>query len=140
MFAIVNAVYALTGHRPFSVKAMQHPRRPSTLGARTYTVALKQPENTSDTGLSASITRVRGRAGTQQGDMSVPGTINMKNNEKAKHASTKANRLGLLRSPGIDTTESHEQSGTGANTSGQSVPGMDADKEIGWAQDSAFKQ
>ncbi|OWZ06302.1 reverse transcriptase [Phytophthora megakarya] len=54
--AINNAAHASTGHTPFFVNAMRHPRLPSTLGAVASslsgggsTAALKQPQNTADT-------------------------------------------------------------------------------------------
>ncbi|OWY98669.1 hypothetical protein PHMEG_00030509 [Phytophthora megakarya] len=101
--AINHTVHASTGHTPFFVNAMRHPRLLSTLGAVDSslsgggsTVALEQPQNTADTDLSAAMSRARARARTRQGDVSVPGT---------------------------DTTKTHAQSGTDANTSDGSVQG-----------------
>ncbi|OWY90981.1 reverse transcriptase [Phytophthora megakarya] len=57
-FAINNAVHASTGHTPFFVNAMRHPRLPSILGAVPSslsgggsTVASEQPQKTVDTDL-----------------------------------------------------------------------------------------
>ncbi|OWY91770.1 reverse transcriptase [Phytophthora megakarya] len=97
-FAINNAVHASTGHTPFFMNAMRHPRLPSMLGAVTSslsgggsTVASKQPQKTADTDLSAATTRARARARTRQGDVSVAGTDTVKNHEQATPASTKDN-------------------------------------------------
>ncbi|OWY95939.1 reverse transcriptase [Phytophthora megakarya] len=97
-FAINNAVHASTGHTPFFVNAMRHPRLPSTLGAvasslsgRGSTVASEQPQKTADTDLSAAMARAKARARTRQSDMSVPGTDTVKNHEQATPAATKDN-------------------------------------------------
>ncbi|OWZ15834.1 reverse transcriptase [Phytophthora megakarya] len=135
-FAINNAVHALTGH---------------TSGEGS-TVALEQPQNTADTDLSAVMTRVRVRARSRHGNVSVSGAANVKNHEQATPASIKDNvsvhtprrlthRPGLLHTqagtaaithevsvPGTDITKSHAQSGTDANPSGESVQSTDADK------------
>ncbi|OWY96100.1 LOW QUALITY PROTEIN: hypothetical protein PHMEG_00033724, partial [Phytophthora megakarya] len=142
-FAINNAVHASTGHTLFFVNAKRHPRLPSTLGAVASslggggsTVALEQPQTTADTDLSTAMTRARARARTRQGDVSVPGTDTVKNNEphtcfvkgqrvcagpdtSKPHAQTGSAAITHEVSvPGTDTTKSHAQSGTDANTSG----------------------
>ncbi|OWZ00443.1 reverse transcriptase [Phytophthora megakarya] len=153
-FAINNAVHASAGHTPFFVNAMRHPRLPNTLEAVVSslsgggpTVALEQPQNTTNMDLSAAMTRARVRDRTRQGDVSVPGTDTVNNHEQATPASTKDNvsvqgtdtakthaQAGPaaitheVSVPGTDTTKSHAQSGTDANTSGGSVQGTDADK------------
>ncbi|OWY97423.1 LOW QUALITY PROTEIN: Pol Polyprotein [Phytophthora megakarya] len=130
-FAINNAVHALTGHTPFFVNAMRHPRLPSTLGAVAssisgggYTVALEQPQNTADTDLSAATTRARTRARTRQGDVSVPDTDTVRKHEQATPASSKDNVS--VRS--TDTSKTHVQSGPVARTSDVSMPGIDTEK------------
>ncbi|OWY95788.1 reverse transcriptase [Phytophthora megakarya] len=130
-FAINNAVHASTGHTPFFVNAMRHPRLPSTLGAVASslsgggsTVASKRPQKTADTDLSAATTRARARAHTRQGDVSVPGTDTGKNHEQATPASTKDN----VSVRGTDTTKTHAQVGPVARTSDVSMPGIDTQK------------
>ncbi|KAG6615639.1 reverse transcriptase [Phytophthora cinnamomi] len=55
-FAINNSVHASTGHTPFYVNAMRHPRLPSLLGVMAPTLsgggsttAIQQPQKTADT-------------------------------------------------------------------------------------------
>ncbi|KAG2760060.1 hypothetical protein PC116_g27311 [Phytophthora cactorum] len=64
-FAINNSVHASTGHTPFYVNAMRHPRPPSMLGMVASslsgggsTVASEQPQKSADTDtVSAMSTR-----------------------------------------------------------------------------------
>ncbi|OWZ04896.1 reverse transcriptase, partial [Phytophthora megakarya] len=100
-FAINNAVHASTGHTPFFVNAMRHPRLPSTLGAVASSLTL-----------------------TRQGDVSVPGTDTVKNNEQATPASSKDN----VSVRGTDTEKTHAQAGPVARTSDVSMPGIDTEK------------
>ncbi|OWY95594.1 reverse transcriptase [Phytophthora megakarya] len=150
-FAINNAVHASTGHTPFFVNAMRHPRLPSTLGAVPSslsgggsTVASEQPQNSADTNLSAAMTRARARARTRQSDMPVPGTDTVKNHEQATPAATKNNvsvrgtdtekthaqagPASILKRPGIDTEKIHAQDGPAAITHKVSVPDTDTSK------------
>ncbi|OWZ07934.1 reverse transcriptase, partial [Phytophthora megakarya] len=154
-FAINNAVHASTGHTPFFVNAMRHPRLPSTLGAVVAsslsggsTVASEQPQKTAETDISAATTRARARARTRQGDVSVPGTDTVKLLRPrttclcgAQTPRGLTHRPGLFTAlagpvanthevsvPGADTQKSHAQSGTDATTNGESVQTTDADK------------
>ncbi|OWZ15109.1 reverse transcriptase [Phytophthora megakarya] len=128
-FAINNAVHASTGHTPFFVNAMRHPRLPSTLGAVASslsrggsTVASEQPQKTADTDLSAATTRARAR--TRQDDVSVPGNDTVKNHEQATPASSKDN----VSVRGTETSKPHAQTGPVARASDVSMPGIDTEK------------
>ncbi|OWY94779.1 reverse transcriptase, partial [Phytophthora megakarya] len=107
-----NAVHASTGHTPFFVNAMRHPRLPSTLGAVASslsggdsTVASEQPQKIADTDLSAATTGASVRARTRQGGVSVPGTDTVKNHEQATPASAKDNVFVRC----TDTAKTHAQ-------------------------------
>ncbi|OWZ02257.1 Retroelement [Phytophthora megakarya] len=154
-FGINNAVHASTGHTPFYINAMRHPRLPSTLGTvpsslsrGRSTVARKQPQNSADTNLSAAMTRARARARTRQGEVSVSGTATVKNHEQAIPATTKDNvsvrgtytkkthtqagpvvRISDVSMPDIDTDRNHAQAGPAAITHNVSVPGTDTTKD-----------
>ncbi|KAG3237391.1 hypothetical protein PI124_g17619 [Phytophthora idaei] len=65
-FAINNSVHASTGHTPFYVNAMRHPRLPSMLGMMASslsgggsTVASEQPQKSADTGTVSAMTTRR---------------------------------------------------------------------------------
>ncbi|KAG4039602.1 hypothetical protein PC123_g24850 [Phytophthora cactorum] len=65
-FAINNSVHASTGHTPFYVNAMRHPRLPSMLGMVASslsgggsTVASEQPQKSGDTDTVSAITTQR---------------------------------------------------------------------------------
>ncbi|KAG2762429.1 hypothetical protein PC116_g30784 [Phytophthora cactorum] len=65
-FAINNSVHASTGHTPFYVNAMRHPRLPSMLGMVASslsgggsTVASEQPQKSADTDTVSAITTQR---------------------------------------------------------------------------------
>ncbi|KAG3245887.1 hypothetical protein PI124_g9388 [Phytophthora idaei] len=65
-FAINNSVHASTGHTPFYVNAMQHPRLPGMLGMVASslsgggsTVASEQPQKSADTDTVSAMTRRR---------------------------------------------------------------------------------
>ncbi|KAG4037960.1 hypothetical protein PC123_g26479 [Phytophthora cactorum] len=65
-FAINNSVHASTGHIPFYVNAMRHPRLPSMLGMVAFslsgggsTVAPEQPQKSADTDTVSAMTTQR---------------------------------------------------------------------------------
>ncbi|KAG3232531.1 hypothetical protein PI124_g22385 [Phytophthora idaei] len=65
-FAINNSVHASTGHTPFYVNAMRHPRLPSMLGTVAFslsgggsTVASEQPQKSADTDTVSAMTTRR---------------------------------------------------------------------------------
>ncbi|KAG3049594.1 hypothetical protein PI125_g26557 [Phytophthora idaei] len=65
-FAINNSVHASTGHTPFYVNAMRHPRLPSMLGMVVSslsgggsTIASEQPQKSADTGTVSAMTTQR---------------------------------------------------------------------------------
>ncbi|KAG3138675.1 hypothetical protein PC128_g25527 [Phytophthora cactorum] len=65
-FAINNSVHASTGHTPFYVNAMRHPRLPSMLGMVASslsgggsTVASEQPQKSADTDTASAMTTRR---------------------------------------------------------------------------------
>ncbi|KAG2792445.1 hypothetical protein PC129_g8389 [Phytophthora cactorum] len=75
-FAINNSVHASTGHTPFYVNAMRHPRLPSMLGTVSSslsgggsTVASEQPQKSADTDTVSAMTTRRqaaSRSGTRR--------------------------------------------------------------------------
>ncbi|KAG4037917.1 hypothetical protein PC123_g26521 [Phytophthora cactorum] len=86
-FAINNSVHASTGHTPFYVNAMRHPRPPSMLGMVASslsgggsTVASEQPQKSADTDTVSAMTTRRqavSRSGNETTDKnygSVQGT------------------------------------------------------------------
>ncbi|KAG3125475.1 hypothetical protein PI126_g22743 [Phytophthora idaei] len=86
-FAINNSVHASTGHTPFYVNAMRHPRLPSMLGTVASslsgggsTVASEQPQKSADTDTVSAVTTGRqaaSRSGNETTDKnygSVQGT------------------------------------------------------------------
>ncbi|OWZ00642.1 reverse transcriptase [Phytophthora megakarya] len=130
-FAISNAVHASTGHTPFFVNAMRHPRLPSTLRVMASslsgggsTVASEQPQKTADTDLSAAMTRARARARTRQSDVPVPSTDTVKNRERATPAATKDN----VSVRGTDTAKTHAQASPVVRPCNVSMPGIDTEK------------
>ncbi|OWZ14095.1 reverse transcriptase [Phytophthora megakarya] len=146
--AIKNAVHASTGHAPFFVNAIRHPRLPRTLGAVASslsggesTVASKQPQKTAETDISAATTRARARARTRQGDVSAPVTdtgrnykqatpVSVRDTETAKtHAQAgPVTRTSDVSMPSIDPEKIHALAGPVANTHEVSVPGTDTQK------------
>ncbi|OWY92225.1 reverse transcriptase [Phytophthora megakarya] len=129
-FTINNVVHASTGHTPFYVNTMRHPRLPSTLGAVASslsgggsTVMFEQPQKAADTDLSAAMTRARARPRTRHGDVSVPSTDTVKNHEQATPASAKDN----VSVRGTDTAKTHAQAGLVARSSDVSMLSIDTD-------------
>ncbi|KAE8876045.1 hypothetical protein PF003_g39827 [Phytophthora fragariae] len=90
-FAINNSVHVSTGHTPFYVNAMRHPRVPSVLGAVApslsgggYPVSNKPNEHADTSNISAVSTRARAaRCPIDESSVSTPGvdTLNNKNNK-----------------------------------------------------------
>ncbi|KAG4221562.1 hypothetical protein PC116_g29962 [Phytophthora cactorum] len=73
-FAINNSVHASTGHTPFYVNAMRHPRLPSMLGMVASslsgggsTVASEQPQKSADTDTVSAMT-TRRQAASRSGN------------------------------------------------------------------------
>ncbi|KAG2946426.1 hypothetical protein PC117_g7625 [Phytophthora cactorum] len=73
-FAINNSVHASTGHTPFYVNAMRHPRLPSMLGmvasslsGEGSTVASDQPQKSADTDTVSAMT-TRRQAASRSGN------------------------------------------------------------------------
>ncbi|KAG3121791.1 hypothetical protein PI126_g24419 [Phytophthora idaei] len=73
-FAINNSVHASTGHTPFYVNAMRHPRLPSMLGTVAsslsgggFTVASEQPQKSVDTDTVSAMT-TRRQAASRSGN------------------------------------------------------------------------
>ncbi|KAG2818036.1 hypothetical protein PC113_g22904 [Phytophthora cactorum] len=73
-FAINNSVHASTGHIPFYVNAMRHPRLPSMLGMVAFslsgggsTVAPEQPQKSADTDTVSAMT-TRRQAASRSGN------------------------------------------------------------------------
>ncbi|KAG3049700.1 hypothetical protein PI125_g26541 [Phytophthora idaei] len=73
-FAIDNSVHASTGHTPFYVNAMRHPRFPSMLGkvasslsGEGSTVASEQPQKSADTDTVSAMT-IRRQAASHSGN------------------------------------------------------------------------
>ncbi|KAG2977046.1 hypothetical protein PC120_g25581 [Phytophthora cactorum] len=74
-FAINNSVHASTGHTPFYVNAMRHPRLPSMLGTVSSslsgggsTVASEQPQKSADTDTVSAMT-TRRQAASRSGNV-----------------------------------------------------------------------
>ncbi|KAG2761891.1 hypothetical protein Pcac1_g26259 [Phytophthora cactorum] len=108
-FAINNSVHASTGHTPFYVNAMRHPRLSSMLGMVASslsgggsTVASEQPQKSADTGTVSAMTTRRqaaSRSGNETTDKnygSVQGTDTATKTKRLCTAQT-ARRPGLLR-------------------------------------------
>ncbi|KAG2869654.1 hypothetical protein PC129_g24306 [Phytophthora cactorum] len=73
-FAINNSVHASTGHTPFYVNAMRHPRLPSllrmvasSLSGGGSTVASEQPQKSADTDTVSAMT-TRRQAASRSGN------------------------------------------------------------------------
>uniref|UniRef100_H3H3Q1 Integrase catalytic domain-containing protein n=1 Tax=Phytophthora ramorum TaxID=164328 RepID=H3H3Q1_PHYRM len=100
-FAINNSVHVSTGHTPFYVNAMRHPRVPSVLGAVApsfsgggYPVNLKQPDKHADTSNVSAVT-TRARTGRSHGDdktVSTTGVDTLNDNEHHAQAGPAANK------------------------------------------------
>ncbi|POM61335.1 hypothetical protein PHPALM_29665, partial [Phytophthora palmivora] len=112
-FAINNSVHASTGHTPFFVNAMRHPRLPSVLGAVApslsgggSTVVYNQPQKTADqTTVSAVVTRAKAAS-------------------RAKQHETGNAENGSVQ--GTDTKRKYAQAGPAANVHDMSVQGTDS--------------
>ncbi|KAJ8578830.1 hypothetical protein ON010_g368 [Phytophthora cinnamomi] len=100
-FAINNSVHASTGHTPFYVNAMRHPRLPSLLGVVAPTLsgggsttATQQSQKAADTcAVSAATTKAKTTRSTQGADSS--------NNKDKDHGSA----------PGADTSKNRAKTG-----------------------------
>ncbi|KAL4152410.1 hypothetical protein PRNP1_009340 [Phytophthora ramorum] len=100
-FAINNSVHVSTGHTPFYVNAMRHPRVPSVLGAVApslsgggYPVNLKQPDKHADTSNVSAVT-TRARTARSHGDektVSTTGVDTLNDNEHHAQAGPAANK------------------------------------------------
>ncbi|KAG6618361.1 reverse transcriptase [Phytophthora cinnamomi] len=99
-FAINNSVHASTGHTPFYVNAMRHPRLPSLLGVMAPTLsgggsttAIQQPQKTADTCTVSAATMNKPHESAQGADSSTD-----KDND---HGSAQ----------GADTAKNHAETG-----------------------------
>ncbi|KAE9031900.1 hypothetical protein PR001_g10861 [Phytophthora rubi] len=87
-FTISNSVHVSTGHTPFYVNAMRHPRVPSVLGAVApflsgggYPVSTKPNEHADTSNISAVSTRARtARSPTDRSSVPTPGVDTLNNN------------------------------------------------------------
>ncbi|POM67387.1 Hypothetical protein PHPALM_16629, partial [Phytophthora palmivora] len=138
-FAINNSVHASTGHTPFFVNAMRHPRLPSVLGAVApslsgggSTVVYNQPQKTADqTTVSAVVTRAKAASRAKQHETgnaengSVQGT-----DTKRKYAQAgPAANVHDMSVQGTDSMGNHAQDKPVANKNKVFVPGTDANKK-----------
>ncbi|GMF54812.1 unnamed protein product [Phytophthora fragariaefolia] len=87
-FAINNSVHVSTGHTPFYVNAMRHPRVPSVLGAVApssngggYPVSSKPNEHADTSDISAVLTSAA-RSPIDESTLSTPGVDTSSNNEQ----------------------------------------------------------
>ncbi|KAE8887156.1 hypothetical protein PF003_g28813 [Phytophthora fragariae] len=101
-FAINNSVHVSTGHTPFYVNAMRHPRVPSVLGAVAPSISgggypVSKPNEHADTSnISAVSIRARtARSPIDESTMSTPGvdTLNNNNHTQAGPVVNKNNGL-----------------------------------------------
>ncbi|NJI21328.1 DDE-type integrase/transposase/recombinase, partial [Aeromonas veronii] len=99
-FAINNSVHASTGHTPFYVNAMRHPRLPSLLGVMAPTLsgggsttAIQQPQKTADTCTVSAATMDKPHESAQGADSP--------NNMANDHGSAQ----------GADTAKNHAEAG-----------------------------
>ncbi|KAH7485293.1 Transposon Tf2-8 polyprotein [Phytophthora ramorum] len=100
-FAINNSVHVSTGHTPFYVNTMRHPRVPSVLGAVApslrgggYPVNSKQPDMHADTSHVSAVT-TRARTARSHGDdntVSTTGVDTLNDNEHHAQAGPAANK------------------------------------------------
>ncbi|KAL4118119.1 hypothetical protein PRIC2_010446 [Phytophthora ramorum] len=100
-FAINNSVHVSTGHTPFYVNAMRHPRVPSVLGAVApslsgggYPVNSKQPDKHADTSNVSAVT-TRARTARSHGDdnaVSTTGVDTLNHNGHHAQAGPAANK------------------------------------------------
>ncbi|GMF63175.1 unnamed protein product [Phytophthora fragariaefolia] len=89
-FAINNSVHVATGHTPFYVNALRHPRVPSVLGTVApsisgggYPVLPKPNKHAHMTNISAASTRARSaRSPVHESTVSTPGVDTSNNNEQ----------------------------------------------------------
>ncbi|KAG3123922.1 hypothetical protein PI126_g23481 [Phytophthora idaei] len=96
-FAINNSVHASTGHTPFYVNAMRHPRLPSMLGMVASslrgggsTVASEQPQKSADTDIVSAMTTDKNYGSVQGTDSAQAGPAAGKNAVLNKPFSTQA--------------------------------------------------
>ncbi|POM73037.1 Hypothetical protein PHPALM_10156, partial [Phytophthora palmivora] len=137
-FAMNNSVHASTGHTPFFVNAVRHPRLPSVLGAVApslsggrSTVVCNQPQKTADQKtVSAVVTRAKAASRAKQHETanaengSVQGT-----DTKRKYAQAgPAANVHDISVQGTDSMGNHAQVKPVANKSKVFVPGTDTNK------------
>ncbi|GMF59194.1 unnamed protein product [Phytophthora fragariaefolia] len=103
-FAINNSVYVSTGHTPFYVNALRHPRVPSVLGTVAPSISgggypvLPKPNKHADmTNMSAVSTRARSaRRLVYESTVSTPGVDTSSNNEQHTQAGHVVNKDAQL--------------------------------------------
>ncbi|GMF45729.1 unnamed protein product [Phytophthora fragariaefolia] len=99
-FAINNSVHVSTGHTPFYVNALRHPRVPSVLGTVApslsgggYPVLPKPNKHADMTKISAVLTRARSaRSPVNESTVSPPGVHTSSNNEQHTQAGSVVNK------------------------------------------------
>ncbi|GMF62458.1 unnamed protein product [Phytophthora fragariaefolia] len=99
-FAIINSVHVSTGHTPFYVNALRHPRVPSVLGTVApslsgggYPVLPKPNKHADMTNISAVSTRARSaRSPVNESTVSTPGVDTSNNNEQHTQAGPVVNK------------------------------------------------
>ncbi|GMF42767.1 unnamed protein product [Phytophthora fragariaefolia] len=98
-FAINNSVHDSTGHTPFYVNALRHPRVPSVLGTVAPSLSgggylvLPKPKHADMTNISAVSTRARSaRSPINESTVSAPGVATSSNNEQHTQAGPVVNK------------------------------------------------
>ncbi|POM68515.1 Reverse transcriptase [Phytophthora palmivora] len=136
-FAINNSVHASTGHTPFFVNAMRHPRLPSVLGAVApslsgggSTVVYNKPRKTADqTTVSAVVTRAKAASRVKQHETNAENGSVQGTDSKRKYAQAgPAANVHDMSVQGTDSMGNHAQDKPVANKSKVFVPGTDTNK------------
>ncbi|KAG2887140.1 hypothetical protein PC114_g18928 [Phytophthora cactorum] len=106
-FAINNSVHASTGHTPFYVNAMRHPRLPSMLGMVASslsgggsTVASEQPQKSADTDTVSAMT-TRRQAASRSGNETTDRNHGMCRAQTPRQKTTRLCRAQTARRPGL---------------------------------------
>ncbi|KAG2847066.1 hypothetical protein PC113_g17850 [Phytophthora cactorum] len=101
-FAINNSVHASTGHTPFYVNAMRHPRLPTMIGMVASslswggtTVAPEQPQKSADTDTVSAIT-TRRRAASRSGNETTDKNYGSVQGTDSAHAGPAAGKNAVL--------------------------------------------
>ncbi|KAG4224504.1 hypothetical protein PC116_g27040 [Phytophthora cactorum] len=104
-FAINNSVHASTGHTPFYVNAMRHPRLPSMLGMVASslsgggsTVASEQPQKSADTDTVSAMT-TRRQAASRSGNETTDKNYGSVQSTDSAQAGPAAGKYAVLNKP-----------------------------------------